>query len=84
MIIENDEVKGFYVIARNVTERRIAEAALESEEKFRTIVESSADAIFIADNQGKYQYVNIKAVQMLGYSKEEMMHFTIADISPKE
>ncbi|MCF8241769.1 MAG: PAS domain S-box protein [Melioribacteraceae bacterium] len=56
----------------------------ESEEKFRIITENSADAIFITDDQGRYSYVNTKSVQMLGYSKEEMLHLTIADISPKD
>ena len=72
-------------MAEDITERKNAENKLiDSEEKFRIITENSADAIFITDKEGKYIYVNTKAVQMLGYSKEEMMHFTIADISPKD
>ncbi len=70
---------------RDITERKKAVDLLqESEEKFRIITENSADAIFIVDDQGRYLYVNTRAVQMLGYSKEEMMRFTIADISPKD
>jgi len=69
---------------RNITERKLAEKLIRaSEEKFRLITENSADAIFIVDDFGRYVYVNTKAVNMLGYSKEEMLMFTIADISPK-
>jgi len=68
----------------DITERKKKEKELkESEEKFRIITEHSADAIFITDNQGRFFYVNNKAVQMLGYTKEEMLSFSIANISPK-
>ncbi len=68
---------------RDITARKKMEKDLyESEEKFRIITENSADAIFIADKEGKYLYVNKQAINLLGYSKEEMLKFTIADISP--
>lgn len=54
-----------------------------SEEEFRIITENSADAIFILNVEGRYTYVNDKAVRLLGYSKEEMLQLTIADVSPK-
>ena len=40
-------------------EKRAAEQLLKvSEEKFRSIMENSADAIFLTDQQGKCQYTN--------------------------
>ncbi|MDZ7743714.1 MAG: ATP-binding protein [Bacteroidota bacterium] len=33
---------------------------------------------------GRYVYVNSSAISLLGYSKEELLAFTIADISPKD
>lgn len=73
------------MIIRDVSERKqIQQEIKDSEEKFRIITENSADAIFIVNDHGKYSYVNTKAVQMLGYSNEEMKRFTIADISPEE
>jgi PAS domain S-box-containing protein len=71
-------------IAEDITERKNSENKLkESEEKFKIITENSADAIFITDKAGKYIYVNKQAVDLLGYSKEEFLKFTIADISPR-
>jgi PAS domain S-box-containing protein len=54
----------------------------ESEEKFRSIMENSADAIFITNQQGEYVYTNKAVTVMLGYTSEEMKRKTIADISP--
>jgi PAS domain S-box-containing protein len=66
------------------TEPRNSEKKVRvGEEEFREIIEHSADAIFIVDNKGRYLYINAKAVQLLGYSKEEMLLFKIGDISPK-
>ncbi|MCA1757856.1 MAG: PAS domain S-box protein [Bacteroidales bacterium] len=69
---------------RDITEnRQIKKQIEESEEKFRIITENSADAILITDKEGKYIYVNRQAVDLLGYPKEELLTFTLADISPK-
>ncbi len=47
---------------------------------FRLITEGSADAIFITDQEGKYQYVNQAAVDLLGYSFDEFLTMSIADL----
>lgn len=70
-------------IRDNTEHWKIKKQIIESEEKFRTITENSADAIFITDKEGRYIYVNNQAVDLLGYSKEELLTFTLADISPK-
>jgi PAS domain S-box-containing protein len=62
-------------------EKRVAEQLLkDSEEKFRSIMEDSADAIFITDQQGKYLYTNKAVTVMLGYTSEEMKSKTIHDL----
>jgi PAS domain S-box-containing protein len=69
---------------RDISENwQIKKQIVESEKQFRTITENSADAIFISDKEGKYIYVNKQAVDLLGYSKEELLTFTLADVSPK-
>jgi PAS domain S-box-containing protein len=70
----------YEIQARLVIEKELR----ESEEKFRSITEDSADAIFITDQQGNYQYVNKAASSMLGYSQKELMAMNIADISQPE
>jgi PAS domain S-box-containing protein len=65
--------------------KRVAELLLkESEKKFRSIMENSADAIFLTDRQGKYQYINKAVSVMLGYTSAEMKNKTIIDLFPHD
>ena len=57
----------------DITERKRAEEELrESEEKYRTLVETSAEAIFIAQD-GMLKFVNRMASEMTGYSMQELL-----------
>ncbi len=56
----------------------------KSEEKFRSIMDNSADAIFITDPKGYYLYTNKAVTVMLGYSIEEMKGKSIVDLSPPD
>ena len=74
-----------YWIIHDITERVIAEHALmESEEKFRTIFNMTASAIFINDLKGKFIEMNDTVCSMLEYSKEELMKLEPASISATE
>jgi PAS domain S-box-containing protein len=86
LLLENDgeRVKIIGVI-QDITDRKKSEEALkESEEKFRSIMENSADAIFITDQQGKYVYTNKAVTAMLGFTSKEMKSKTIIDLSPPD
>lgn len=57
----------------DITERKKAEQQIkESEEKFRTLAESSASAIFIIQDD-VFKYVNPAMEKMFGYSKNELI-----------
>jgi len=57
----------------DITRRKQMEEALrESEEKFYNISSSANDAIFFINNDGIINYCNKAAVEMFGYSNEEM------------
>ena len=55
------------------------ENLIKSEEKYRTFLESSMDAIFVVDEE-KYLYLNQQAAQMLGYTSPEELIGTDAFI----
>lgn len=56
----------------------------ESDENYRTFIKSAADGIFIADIDGRYNYVNEAGCKLLGQSPDEIIGKTIIDLLPKE
>jgi len=53
---------------------------LESEKKFREVVEQSVDALFIFDFTGRFVDVNNAACSALGYTRDEMLSFNLMDV----
>ncbi|MEJ8842520.1 PAS domain S-box protein [Lacibacter sp. H375] len=69
----------------DITERKKAEdALLQSEEKYRTLVEQATDGIFIADQTGKFVIVNSAGLKLSQYTEEELSTLTIYDLSDPE
>jgi|GEM_PF-1067739 len=61
-------------VIRDVTEEKQAEETLlESEEKYRTILESIEDGYFEVDIAGNFTFFNDSLCKILGYSKDELM-----------
>ena len=56
----------------------------ESEEKYRNIVETANEGIWILDAEARTTYVNEKMAEMLGYSQEEMIDRFILDFTDEE
>lgn len=61
---------------------KIKDALVESEKRYRSLMEQAADAILIHDANGKLVDVNEKACKNLQYTKTEMLSKNIRDISP--
>jgi len=73
-IIENDKVLGAVVTFRDITDRkRIEKVLLQSEEKYRSIVESAASMILSIDQEGFIIDYNTRVQQILGYSRSEII-----------
>lgn len=68
-----------------IDERIHAEEVLRtSEEKYHDLFQNANDAIFIVGADLRYVDINKKAVEMLGYSKEELLGMRITDLLPPE
>ena len=66
---------------REVEVKRERELALSrSEDRFKRLVEQAADAIFVHDLQGRFVDVNRQACESLGYTREELLRMSVADI----
>jgi len=79
------QITHYVAIKTDVTQRTAAENALiQSEARIKGVLEGAADAIFITDQQGVFQYVNGQAATMLGYSLEELMRLSERDLIPEE
>ncbi|MBU4348812.1 PAS domain S-box protein [bacterium] len=68
---------------KKTEEQLIAELA-ESEEKYRIQVEMATDAVFLETVEGRVLECNTAGAKMYGYTKEEIVGLTIADLVPEE
>jgi PAS domain S-box-containing protein len=70
----------FTAVIRDITERKQAQQIiLESEEKYRSIVETANEGIWLADVESVTTYVNRQMAEMLGYTVDEMVGRPIFD-----
>ncbi|MEG4534645.1 PAS domain S-box protein [Microcoleus sp. D2_18a_D3] len=71
---ERQEIIGGLLMTQNITARQLAEEALrESEDKYRCIVETADEGIWMIDTDGKTTFVNQKMADLLGCTPEEMI-----------
>jgi PAS domain S-box-containing protein len=59
--------------ATNDELEKVTNALRESEERYRTIVETAAEGIWISDTDGRTTFVNKRMAEMIGYDPEDMI-----------
>ncbi|MFA6570281.1 MAG: PAS domain S-box protein, partial [Bacteroidota bacterium] len=80
--IDYNNQKAYLSIARDVTERKIAEEALKkSEERFRVIFERSAVGKSLTTPEGKLMKINQTFADILGYTVEELHNINFSEIT---
>ena len=74
-----------YSLSSMVVEAAMAKEALrKSEERFRSLVETTSDWVWEIDRNGVYTYVSPKVSELLGYAPEEIIGKTPFDLMPPD
>lgn len=77
--------QGLSVYFQDIHDRRIAEDALrESEERYRRIVETTSEGVWVIDADSRTTYVNAQMARMLGGTVEEMAGVSMFDFMDGE
>ncbi|MCP5146101.1 MAG: EAL domain-containing protein [Gammaproteobacteria bacterium] len=67
-------------IAEDITDQHEAmRLVLESEARYRSLVEQSADGIMLIGDDGRIQIANSQACELLGYRENELLRISIRD-----
>ncbi len=76
----------FFGIVRNASRRIEAqtEEIKESEERYRSLIQSAQDGIISVDNSGKVILLNEAAAQIFGYSVEEIIGNYLTMLMPEQ
>jgi len=81
-----DAKQSFVAVAEDITEQRLAQARLEaSEAQYRLLFANNPQPAWVYDRETlRFLEVNAAAVQHYGYTRDEFLAMTIADIRPPE
>ena len=85
VICENGVPVAVQGIARDVTDRKLAEeAAHESENQYRDLFENANDLIYTHDLRGNFTSLNRSGERITGYSRDEALAMNIAQVVAPE
>ena len=84
-IIDAGKIRGILGMNVDITERKRAEEALrQSEQRYRTLAESTRDIIYIVDREGTLLYANQTASAYTGLNTTDIVGKRQADLFPPE
>jgi PAS domain S-box-containing protein len=84
---QGGRIRGVGCIARDITARKNAEAALRgSEQRFRRMIDSNIIGISLGDLDGRILYANDALLHIIGYTRDDLQAGTLRwdDITPPE
>lgn len=82
--VVGDRVRGFFVLAADITELKNTERALSENRRFLSdLIENSGALIFAKDQKGRYQLVNRKFEESIGMDRDSVLGKTDAVLYPE-
>ncbi len=83
--LDTGQPQEIIAVSRNITERKQVEHALrDSEQRFRQIVETAAEGIWMLDAKASTTFVNQRMADMLGYTPAEMLGASLFEFMDDE
>ena len=83
--VKSGDVETVLSLIKDITEsKKLGDALAESEQKYRTIVETAAEGIVIAKLDGTHIFVNNRLAQMFGYSTDELLKKSSFELMSKD
>lgn len=78
---DKGELVRMYGTHQDITDRLEMELALrESRESYQRLFEQTGECLFISDQKGHYLDVNAAAIELTGYSREELLAMSVRDL----
>ncbi|MCP3683710.1 MAG: PAS domain S-box protein, partial [bacterium] len=85
IIDNNNKAIGLMSSSIDITERKkVEEALIESEEKFRTLFKSTMAGVAVSTIDGKFIDANDSYLKMLGYTFDELENLTYPELTPEK
>ncbi len=82
---DNETPGGLLLYVNEVTEAQQAVQSRATDEAYnRMLMDYASDAIFISDAANGYVDANVRATELLGYSRDELLQMTIHDLIAPE
>jgi len=85
LLRQDGDIFGISIFGKDITERkRVEEELRKSEERYRALVDTSADWVWEVDAEARYTYADPKIQMILGYAPGEVLGRSPFDFMPEE
>jgi two-component system cell cycle sensor histidine kinase/response regulator CckA len=85
LVFENGEVVGVSTVVRDISRRKMMEAALEgSEAELRALVEAISDVVIVLDREGRYCKIISGSTSLLHRPAGDLLGRTLHEVFPRE
>ena len=80
-IVIDDRLMGFLAVQRDITDRKVTEAALrDSERRYRVLADAAHDSIFIVNRDAEIEYANAASIEQFGAKRENTIGKRLGDV----